>query len=76
MQQQQDKVEKMKGYEQQVKTGQDFDCHPILYLILRSRNIIRMNPDMMVFILEIVHIIARIGGYVINLDDYKLVGTH
>lgn len=49
---------------------------PILYLILRSRNIIRMNPDMMVFILEIVHIIARIGGYVINLDEYKLVGTH
>ena len=38
---------------------------------------IRMNQDLMKFILEIMYLIKKDGGvYVINLDEYSDIGTY
>ena len=39
------------------------------------KNIIKMNLDLMVFILDNLHKIKD-GAYVINLDEYSDIGTH
>ena len=47
----------------------------ILKLIFKYKTIIRMNLDLMEFILEIICLIKD-GVYAINLDEYSDIGTH
>ena len=54
----------------------DFKCCLILSQTFKYKSIIRMNLDLMVFILEIICLKIKDGAYVINLDEYADVGTH
>ena len=50
---------------------------PHLYLILKHKNIIKMNLDLMGFILEILFLTEiKDVAYIINLDESVNVGTH
>ena len=52
-----------------------FPLHPLT--IIEIQNIIRMNPDLMEFILEIICLQKiKDGIYVIHLDEYADVGTN
>ena len=49
--------------------------HPLINFEIQ--NIIKMNQDLMVFILEIVYLLKkRMGAYIINLDECSDIGTH
>ena len=54
----------------------DFKCRLILWLILKYKNIIRMNLDLTLFILEIICLKKKDGAYVINLHEYPDIATH
>ena len=46
----------IKAGEGTIRAGENFECRPILYLILRYKNIIRKNLNLMVFIQEIIYL--------------------
>ena len=48
----------------------------IIIQVLSKRSIIKMNQDLIVFILETTCLKIKDGAYVINLDEYAGVGTH
>ena len=48
----------------------------IIIKVLSKRSIIKMNQDLMVFILETTCLKIKDGAYVINLDECAGVGTH
>ena len=67
--------------EETVRLRQDFRYCLIFWLILKCKNVIKMNPNLRVFIQEIIFVKLREayvkdGAYVINLDEYRLIGTH
>ena len=67
--------------EETVRVRQDFWYCLIFWLILKCKNGIKMNPNLRVFIQEIIFVklheaYVKDGAYVINLDEYKLIGTH
>ena len=39
-----------------IRAGPNFQCSPILQLILKSKNIIKTNLNLMVFMQEIIHL--------------------
>ena len=57
-------------------------CHFILWLVFKYKDIIKVNQNLM-FILEMIYMLHRLGqkkiqdkAYVINLDKYVNVWTH
>ena len=46
----------------------------LVFQILKYRNIIKMNLDLMELIIEIINL--KTVAYVINLDEYADVGTY
>ena len=44
--------------------------------ILKYKSIIQSNLNLMVFIQEIIYLKKKDEAYIINLDDYKSIGTH
>ena len=45
-------------------------------LAFKYKSIIETNLNLKVFIPEIVYLKIKDGAYVINLDEYKSIGTH
>ena len=46
----------IKACESTIIAGENFQCRPILWLILKDKNIIKMNLNLMVFIQEIIYL--------------------
>ena len=47
----------------------------ILWPILKSKDIIKMKPNLMVFFQKIIYL-TKYGAYVINLDKWRSIKTH
>ena len=44
-----------------IRGGENFYCHLILYLLLKYKNIIKMNLNLMMFIEEIIFLNCKMG---------------
>ena len=60
-----------------IKIDQNFWCRLILYQILKYKNVIKINLNLMKFIYSRNNLPkTKDGAYVINLDEYESIGIY